>query len=52
MFDKYDADKSGSIDAEELLALVKDWGIEALIPESDVRGLFIVYALKMINSNF
>ena len=38
MFDKYDSDKSGSIDADELLNLVKDWKIEALIPESDIRG--------------
>ena len=39
MFDKYDADKNGSIDVEELLKLVQDWGIEAWIPEADVRGI-------------
>ena len=41
MFDKYDADKNGSIDVEELLKLVQDWGIEAWIPETDVRGIKI-----------
>ena len=45
MFDKYDSDKSGSIDADELLNLVKDWKIEALIPESDIRGS-ILYTVK------